>query len=118
MKLSKADSDIVWDKVWKAQALSGDQLQEALERDLSIMRWGLFQNVLRRRFENLNGITAVELGAGRGTGSLQLALAGAEVTLVDWSDEALITAKELWRVWREDHCGMKVKFCSEWLVNT
>jgi 2-polyprenyl-3-methyl-5-hydroxy-6-metoxy-1,4-benzoquinol methylase len=86
----------VWDAVWQSQHTTGQELQWNIERDLSIMRWGIFLRFAQEKLGDLSGRSSVELGAGRGIASLQLALLGVRVTLVDWSEQALETAGELY----------------------
>jgi SAM-dependent methyltransferase len=94
-KYRTSDSDI-WDHVWDKQHALGSELQWNLERDLSIMRWGMFRQFAEKELGNLAGYTSVELGAGRGIASLQLAMLGVQVALIDWSERALETAANLY----------------------
>lgn len=91
-----ANTPGAWDTVWQTQHATGQELQWNIERDLSIMRWGMFMRFAKEELGDLSGRSSIELGAGRGIASLQLARLGVQVTLVDWSDEALETASELY----------------------
>lgn len=79
----------VWDKIWQNEVAEWDNVSEEIYR------------VLKREIGDLKDKKILEAGSGSGRISLRLALEGAEVTLLDYSDKAL----EVSRKYFEDHDG-------------
>jgi len=89
--VSEAERQTDWDVHWRAEPLDpGAVLEE--ERT---PRWRAIERLLRERLGALDGLRAIELGAGRGLNALLLARAGARVTLLDRLELPLAQAREL-----------------------
>ncbi|WHH58251.1 class I SAM-dependent methyltransferase [Petroclostridium sp. X23] len=67
----------IWDKIWQQELVEWDNLSAEIYR------------VLKREIGNFSGKRILDAGSGSGRISLRLALEGAEVTLLDYSDKAL-----------------------------
>jgi 2-polyprenyl-3-methyl-5-hydroxy-6-metoxy-1,4-benzoquinol methylase len=93
-KMTQINTPDVWEKVWQEQSYHA-YLEWVVERELRLMRWGYFKRLVEKEFGSLEGLSAIELGAGRGIASLYLALQGANITLVDWSESALESSRVL-----------------------
>jgi cyclopropane fatty-acyl-phospholipid synthase-like methyltransferase len=65
-----------------------------LAKEEYAIRWRRIQLQILRHFPRFNGLKVVEIGAGAGTYAAMLARRGAEVTLLDYSPNALHRAEE------------------------
>jgi len=81
----------IWERKWRNTAFDSG----IVKRHLRSNRWKKISKRVRNHFGSFKGLRVVELGSGRGTESLLMALHGADVTLVDNSNTALKRAKEL-----------------------
>lgn len=88
------DSDpALWDGIWREG--NDDEARWWVERESSGVRGGRIRAYLRRRFDTLKGLRAIEVGAGAGTSSLAMARLGVDVTLLDYNAKALAIAGSL-----------------------
>jgi 2-polyprenyl-3-methyl-5-hydroxy-6-metoxy-1,4-benzoquinol methylase len=99
-----AANTAVWDRLWKHQ--HSDAKDDALlAREKLSRRWALIVKHVEETFRSFEGLTAVELGSGRGDLSVLLARRGVRVTLLDASDKALEQARL-----RFDRLGIDAEF--------
>jgi SAM-dependent methyltransferase len=94
----------MWDRLWRERHDAGRDSAQIL-RERRSPRWRLVLETLTRTFGEIAGLRTVELGSGRGDLSALLALRGAQVTLVDHSEQALARARE-----RFDRLKLKGRF--------
>jgi len=82
----------VWNRLWRPQP---DAARDAalLERERAGGRWKTTASILVKAFGSLRNVCSIELGSGRGDFSALLAMDGASVTLVDYSEKALAEAR-------------------------
>ncbi len=82
----------LWDSVWQdvAAHVDGSLL---LAQEACTIRWQRIERAIIARHGTLAGLRVIELGAGAGTNAALAARAGAHVTLVDYSAEALGLAR-------------------------
>lgn len=73
----------VWDRIWRNEVAEWDPLSEEIYQ------------VLKKEIGDFGGKKILDAGAGSGRISLKLALEGADVTLLDYSEKALERCKEL-----------------------
>ena len=66
-----------WDRHWRAEPLD----REAPLAEARTPRWRAQERIVRERLGGLEGLTAIEIGAGRGLNALLYAREGAMVTL-------------------------------------
>lgn len=83
----------VFDDLWAEETLSGTLSQLKINSELEVFSNMLY--IIREKFEDFKGLKVIELGAGVGKVSLLLSMAGAEITLLDRSEEAKKQCKEL-----------------------
>lgn len=83
-----------WDEFWSTTRISPLQ---TLRNTLLSGRWKKIEKRIKKHFGSFKGLNTVELGSGRGTESLLIALRGAKVTLVDFSEIALMKAREMFK---------------------
>ena len=99
-----AANTAVWDQLWKHQH-SDTKDDVLLAREKMSRRWALIVKHVEDTFGSFEGLTAVELGSGRGDLSVLLARRGVRVTLLDASDKALEQARL-----RFDRLGIDAEF--------
>jgi len=93
MQIKKNTSEL-WDSVWdKPSTVEKDLYTVAKEERL--IRWQRMEAMMLERFGSLEGLSAIEIGAGRGTNAALMAQRGAKVTVLDYSDAALERAQRL-----------------------
>ena len=84
----------VWRDHWRSEKLAGESVRKMVNRESRTRRWKATVAALEAKFGRIKGLRTIELGAGKGDVSLLLALAGADVTLLDCEQGALERAKE------------------------
>jgi 2-polyprenyl-3-methyl-5-hydroxy-6-metoxy-1,4-benzoquinol methylase len=82
----------VWDRLW-SHAPSTARDDQLIERERQGVRWTLVARKLEEAFGQVAGLRTIELGSGRGDLSVLLAEQGAQVTLLDASEQALAQAR-------------------------
>ena len=93
MKIQENTAEL-WDRVWdKPSTVEKDLYTVAKEERL--IRWQRMEAMVRERFHRFEGLSVIEIGAGRGTNAALMAQRGAQVTVLDYSDSALERAKRL-----------------------
>ena len=80
-----------WDSFWAARQVS----RELVSRELASGRWKLIEQVVLDRYGSLEGKEVIEVGSGKGTNCLCMAIRGAKGTLLDIDASALQRASEL-----------------------
>lgn len=80
-----------WERHWQAEPLDPG----ALAAEAGTPRWRAQERIVRERLGGFEGLTAIELGAGRGLNALLYAQRGACVTLLDELELPLRQAREL-----------------------
>lgn len=85
----------LWDNSWN-RTIEKDAIKNA-EKERTSSRFQLICSILKRELGDIRGIEVVEIGSGMGLNSLSLALLGAKITLVDYSEIALKNAAVLFQ---------------------
>jgi len=85
----------IWNRKWE-NVRSDSRI---IKRHFRSGRWKKIDKRVKIHFGSFRGLKVIELGSGRGTESLLMALQGASVTLVDNSNMALTRAKELFKLY-------------------
>jgi SAM-dependent methyltransferase len=80
-----------WDRQWRAEAMD----LETPAREAGTPRWRAQERLVLERFGSFDGLSVIEIGAGRGTNALLYAQRGARATLLDNSPVALEQARTL-----------------------
>ena len=94
MLTQKTSNPSLWNQLWSQSSQEKSKFWEWVERESNGIRGTKIQNYLRAHAGNINQLKTIEVGSGLGIYSFILALLGAEVTLLDYSDQALSLAKE------------------------
>lgn len=101
---ARSGSGVAWERVWRSEPTAARDAT-LLARERGSKRWALIVERLEATFGSIRGLSAVELGSGRGDLSALLAERGAEVTLVDSCAQALDQART-----RFDRLGFTARF--------
>lgn len=72
-----------WKKFWAAKEKTEFSID--IKREYQGFHWKVIENFIG----DFKGLNVIELGCGRGISSLLMAIRGANVTLVDFSKDAL-----------------------------
>jgi len=94
LTLAPAEGSSVWRDHWASERLSCQSVRKMVRRESRTWRWKATVAALEAKFGRIEGLRTIELGAGKGDVSLLLALAGADVTLLDCEQGALERAVE------------------------
>jgi 2-polyprenyl-3-methyl-5-hydroxy-6-metoxy-1,4-benzoquinol methylase len=84
----------LWDEIWRSGTSAEEHRANVAREELSI-RWQRIEQRLRARFGGFEGLRVIEIGAGAGTNAAAMAMRGASVTVLDYSQIALARAREL-----------------------
>lgn len=97
----------LWNQLWSKS--SREELDrnfwEWVDRETSSVRSTQIRNYISKHIGDLRGLKTIEVGSGPGIYSFIFARLGAEVTLLDYSEEALGHAKKLF-----GESGVSAKF--------
>ncbi|MFW9795324.1 MAG: class I SAM-dependent methyltransferase [Candidatus Thorarchaeota archaeon] len=85
MKRSKEE---LWNNIWK-DISSKEEDVFILEKEENSVRWQRIKKLIMNKFENLSDLEVIELGAGIGTYSALMAKRKANVTVLDFSENAI-----------------------------
>jgi len=83
----------LWDGIWENPP-SEEEDRLALLLEEKSVRWRRIEERVRRAFGTFEGQRVVEIGSGAGTNAALMALRGASVTLLDYSEGALARARQ------------------------
>lgn len=84
----------LWNQVWNQSSQEKSEFWEWVERDSNGVRGTKIQDYIRTHVGDITQLKTIEVGSGLGVFSFILARLGAEVTLLDYSEQALSLAKE------------------------
>lgn len=91
--IMKHNTPAIWDTYWKDETpIEQDVYAYKIEKHS--VRWSRISKLLSKEFGKLEGLKSVELGSGMGTYSALLAESGAQPTLIDYSEGALVRARQ------------------------
>ena len=95
----------LWNQVWNQSSQEKSEFWEWVERDSNGVRGTKIQDYIRTHVGDISQLKTIEVGSGLGVFSFILARLGAEVTLLDYSEQALSLAEECFQ-----KNGLKAKF--------
>ncbi|MBV6627764.1 MAG: class I SAM-dependent methyltransferase [Rivularia sp. (in: Bacteria)] len=95
----------LWNQVWNQSSQETSEYWEWVERESNGVRGTKIQDYIRTHLGDISQLKTIEVGSGLGIYSFILASLGAEVTLLDYSEQALSLAEECF----QKH-GLKAKF--------
>lgn len=83
----------IWDTVWEGEKNSENYVFD-LKREEHSIRWRRIEKIVTDEFGDFSALRVIEIGAGMGTNSALMAKRGADVTILDYSDNALKKAQD------------------------
>jgi SAM-dependent methyltransferase len=99
------DNKILWDSFWNKYNFGIKQDKQIIQQESASVRWRKIEERILNRYSSFKGLRVVEIGSGRGEVSVVMALKGASITLIDYSQIALDKAKTLFQ-----NIGVKANF--------
>jgi len=84
----------LWNDFWGTGVSEKEDVFSLAKEEHSI-RWQRIEKIVVEEFESFQDLNVIEIGAGAGTHSALMAKKGARVTILDYSQGALIRAQEL-----------------------
>lgn len=97
----------LWDEIWKdSNSLEKDNLR--LKKEENAIRWQRIERIVSNEFGSFRNLNILELGAGVGTYAALMAMRGGNVTILDYSEEALERSHAFFKT-----NALKVKYIKE-----
>lgn len=84
----------LWDNFWNQNELHQDDL-DAVEYESLTIRWERIKKIVTDRFGKIDGLKVLEIGGGIGTNGALMAKSGADVSILDYSKNALTRSDKL-----------------------
>jgi len=104
-KSTKQNTAELWDKLWEGSSKSPKEHHYNLLKEEQGPVWKKIKVILEKKFSSIERLKVVELGAGMGSYSALMARQGADVTVFDYSEEAIQEAKKFF-----DSMGLRLKY--------
>ena len=86
----------LWDNLWETD-ISEEEDRFALAKEEKSIRWERIENVVLKEFGSFKDLNILEIGAGAGTNSVLMAKRGANITILDYSEQAIQRSQELFK---------------------
>ncbi len=90
----KRNTPELWDKLW-ANGASQELDVRTVAKEEAGIRWQRIEDIVTKTFGGFAGLDVIEIGAGSGTNGALAAQRGASVTVLDYSENALDRARDL-----------------------
>lgn len=91
--MAEKNTPQLWDRAWEREvSVEQDAYARALEE--AGVRWRRTEALVRERLGGFEGARVIELGAGAGTVAASMAGRGASVTVLDYSEKALVRSRQ------------------------
>jgi len=94
----------LWNKLWSKPLEQKDYLHQIEKAEKGIL-WQRMQKNIMDYFGSFESLSTIEIGAGSGTYSALMKKSGAQVTLLDYSSEAIKKSQLLFNA-----CGLSAEF--------
>lgn len=95
----------LWDDVWVDKPANVEKDLFRVAKEQALIRWQRMEARVLDRFGGFDGLSVIELGAGRGTNAALMAQRGAKVSVLDYSESALERSRKLF-----DQLNLPVEF--------
>jgi 2-polyprenyl-3-methyl-5-hydroxy-6-metoxy-1,4-benzoquinol methylase len=89
----KKNTPQLWDKVWEKDTSVEEDIFKLVKEE-NCVRWQRIEKIILKEFGSFNNLKIIEIGAGVGTNAALTAKGGAEVTILDYSENALKKARK------------------------
>jgi len=83
----KKNTPELWDKIWKPSSLKEDLFR--IKKAENSIQWKRIEKEVIKKFGSFKNLKVIEIGAGSGTYSFLFKIRGAEVYVLDYSQNAL-----------------------------
>lgn len=93
----KKNTASLWDDIRKTDYPDEYYIYH-LRKEKQNLRWKRIRKEIIKKFGSIKGLKTIELGAGKGTYSLLLALEGADVTVLDYSVKGIEMSKRFFNL--------------------
>jgi 2-polyprenyl-3-methyl-5-hydroxy-6-metoxy-1,4-benzoquinol methylase len=93
-----------WEDFWK-KPFSLDKLKFKVRKEERLIRWQRIESMVYQHFLGFEDLKVIEIGSGTGTTAALMAERGADVTVLDYSAEAIDQSSRLF-----DHLDLPVNF--------
>jgi len=103
----KENKPQLWNEIWNAPSSIEEDIFNLTKAE-NCIRWQRIEKIILREFESFNNLKVVEIGSGIGTYAALMAKREAEVTLFDYSENALKRAREFFK-----RIGLTAKFIKQ-----
>lgn len=90
------NSSQLWDAVWTDPGLA-TQAELILANEKASRRWQIIQQQVAHHYQSFDKLSVIELGCGTGSYGAIFAQLGANLTLLDYSKQALKQSKKFYR---------------------
>ncbi len=97
----------LWDQFWKQNELHQDDLDAVKFESLTI-RWDRIENIVTETLGAFEGLKVLEIGGGIGTNGALMSKLGANVSILDYSENALTRSEKLF-----NELGLKVNLIQD-----
>ncbi|MDA2934467.1 class I SAM-dependent methyltransferase, partial [Acidobacteria bacterium AH-259-D05] len=97
----------LWNDFWETSVSEKEDVFSLVKEENSI-RWQRIEKIVVEEFDTFQNLNVIEIGAGAGTNAALMAKKGALVTILDYSERALIRAQELF-----SRNGLTAEFLNE-----
>lgn len=87
-RITNRNTPDLWDNYW-SRGVPAEEDRYNLAREEKTIRYRRIERIISERFGKIDGLRAIEIGAGTGTYAALLAKKGAAVTVLDYSEKAL-----------------------------
>ncbi len=85
----------LWNGFWEKFKFGTREDKKVIQQELSSLRWKKIERKIIDKYSSFKGLKVIEVGSGRGEISAIMALKGADITLLDYSEQALGEARSL-----------------------
>ena len=84
----------LWDALWQRNETDLEADRYDLAKEEASVRWRRMEERIGAKFGSFKGLEVIEIGAGRGTNGALMARRGAHVSVLDYSETALVAARK------------------------
>ncbi len=88
------NSPELWDGIWSEKSIDHKEILYTVLQEKRGSIWEQLRNTLVKKYGSLQALRVIELGAGAGTYSILMAQEGAEITILDYSSNAIARSKD------------------------
>jgi cyclopropane fatty-acyl-phospholipid synthase-like methyltransferase len=88
------NSPALWDALWERNDSGHEADRYDLAKEEASVRWRRMEERICANFGSFKGLEVIEIGAGRGTNGALMARRGAHVSVLDYSEIALASARK------------------------